>query len=544
MSVVTSQLLLSQERSISGKADQRDFTLQFTQGIHRALQIHPDAVATICDGRLQTFTGLAERVARAAGALLNLGVRAGDRVAVLSFNSDRVLENYLAVAWIAGVVNPINFRWSAEEIAFGLKDSDSCVLFVDDAFAPYAEQLMSACPKLRAVIHCGEGAAPAGCLSLEDLIAAHAAVPDVGAGGEDIFGLFYTGGTTGTPKGVLLTHSAILGSALGIIGEGAFKVGAVGLHSAPMFHLADFMMMSCLLLRGGTHVMLRAFRPDVALGLVAAHGITDLLVVPTMLQALIDHPGFGDADLTSIRSILYGAAPASEAVIDRAMRALPTVAFAQVYGMTETAATISMLRASDHTPEHRAKGRWRSAGRSFCHTRIRIVDLNGVPCATGEVGEITVRGPNVMMGYFNRPIETRDAFRTGWLHTGDLGYLDEAGYLFIVDRAKDMIITGGENVFSVEVEAAIATHPSVTTCAVIGIPDSHWGESVHAIVVLKPGAQTSQDELIAHARGLIAHFKCPKSISIVTELPISGAGKILKTELRKPFWEGKERAVN
>lgn len=520
-----------------------EFALRFTQGLHRALQSSPDAVATVYGDRTQTFRTVADRVARMAGGLRALGVRRGDCVALIALNSDRVLEYYLAVAWIGAVANALNFRWSPEELAFGLNDSGASLLVVDDAFAPLAGQLTQACPRLRTVIHCGDGPCPAGCMGLNDLIATSDPMPDVGAGGDDVFGVFYTGGTTGIPKGVLLSHANVLCSGLGLMAEGAFAPEAIGLHSAPMFHLADLMMTTCLLLRGGTHVMLPVFRPESVTALIAAYGITDLLMVPTMLQALVDHPDFAAADIRTVRSLLYGASPAAEALIARAMAAMPDVAFSQIYGMTEAAATISILRPCEHTQARRGAGLWRSAGRAFCHTLTRIVDASGVEVGPGMVGEIQVRGPNIMLGYQNRPDATQETLAGGWLRTGDLGYLDEAGYVFIVDRAKDMIITGGENVYSVEVENAVASHPAVAACAVIGIPDPQWGETIHAVVVPKAGVSVTEAEIINHCRSRIAHFKCPRSVASAPSLPISGAGKILKTELRKPFWSGKERAI-
>ncbi|MEH3118919.1 MAG: long-chain fatty acid--CoA ligase [Methylorubrum populi] len=525
-------------------AETGGFQLRFTQGLHRALQTGPDAVATLCNGRAQTFRTLADRVTRIAGALRALGVRRGDRVAILALNSDRVLEYYLAVPWIGALVVPLNFRWSTDEIIDGLTDSGARVLFVDDAFAALERPLTQACPGLRRVVFCGEGEVASGTVSLEALVRDNDPVPDAGIGGAEPFGIFYTGGTTGRAKGVVLSHANVLISAMGILGEGAYAEGAVGLHAAPMFHLADLMATACLLLRGGTHVMLPAFQPEAVAALIERHRITDLLMVPTMLQMLVDHPAFTAADTTSLHSLLYGASPASEALIDRAMRAMPDVAFGQVYGMTEAAATISILRPCDHDPARRSGGRLRSAGRGFCHTQVRTLSPDGSELGPGEVGEIAVRGPNVMVGYRDRPDDTAEALRDGWLHTGDMGYLDEAGYVFIVDRAKDMIITGGENVYSLEVENAVCGHPAVAAAAVIGIPNPDWGESIHAVVVLRPGQSLTLDELAGHCRQRITPYKCPRSLDIVERLPVSAAGKLLKTVLRRPFWEGRERAVS
>jgi acyl-CoA synthetase (AMP-forming)/AMP-acid ligase II len=517
--------------------------MQFTQGLHRAVQQKPDAVATVCNGRIKTFQELHDRVAQLAGGMRQIGIRQGDRVCILSLNSDRYLEAYLAIAWIGAVVNPANFRWSPAEIIYSLQDSECSAIFIDDTFAPHIPALRDGCPQLRTVIFCGDGETPDNAVRHEDLIAEHQPIEDLEVGGDELFGIFYTGGTTGAPKGVMLSHLNVCSSALSLLAEGALPEGAVGLHAAPMFHLADMMLITCLLLRGGEHVMLPAFKPDAVLDLVEARKISDLLLVPAMLQAVVDFPATRERDTSSIKRIMYGASPASEALLDRSMAALPTACLMQVYGMTETSAVMTALSDAMHRPEARGRNKLRSGGRSSYHVQVRIVDGDDQELPRGEVGEIIARGPNIMQGYLNKPEATAEALKGGWMHTGDMGYMDADGYVFIVDRLKDMIISGGENIYSVEVENAIAKHPSVAACAVIGIPCDDMGEKVHATVVLKPGATLDQDALYAHCKNLIAGYKCPRSSDVTDALPISGAGKILKTELRKPYWEGKSRAV-
>lgn len=518
--------------------------MQFTQGLHRAVQQQPDAVATVCNGRIHSFGELHGRVARLAAGLKALGIRRGDRICVLALNSDRYLEAYLAIAWIGAVVNPANFRWSTAEIVYSMKDSESVALFVDDAFAPQIEPLLEGCMFLRRVIYMGDAETPADAHSHEALIADNEPIDDLEVSGDELFGIFYTGGTTGAPKGVMLSHLNICSSALSLLAEGALPEGAVGLHAAPMFHLADMMLITCLLLRGGEHVMLPVFKPDAVLDLIEQRKLSDLLLVPAMLQVLIDHPATQARDTSSVKRIMYGASPASEALLDRAMAALPSASLMQVYGMTETAAVMTVLPFAQHTAEGRARSnKLRSGGRGSFHVQVRIVDGDDRELPRGEVGEIIARGPNVMQGYLNKAEATREALRGGWMHTGDMGYMDTDGYVFIVDRLKDMIISGGENIYSVEVENAIAKHPAVAATAVIGIPDADMGEKVHAAVVLKPGATLTQDELYAHCKTLIAGYKCPRSLELREALPISGAGKVLKTELRKPHWVGQERAV-
>ncbi len=517
--------------------------MYLTLGLHRALQHHPHAVATTFRGRRRTFAELGQRVAKLAAALQAQGMRAGDRVAMLSLNSDRYLEYYLAVFWGGGVVNPINIRWSPAEIAYSLDDCDTAMLLVDDTFVPMVPELRSQSKALRTVIHAGEGETPAGMLPYEGMLAAADPVPDAMRSGDDLAGILYTGGTTGIPKGVMLSHASLFSNALNMLAEGAIADHCVGLHAAPMFHVADVTLMLAILSRGGTHAFLPTFTPAEALEVIARERVTDTLLVPTMIQMLVDHPSVKAHDTSSLRLIQYGASPISEAVLGRAFAALPGVAFMQLYGMTELSPVAAVLPPFFHTPEGRKMGKLRAAGRATFYAEVRIVDVEGREVPRGSAGEVVARGAGVMKGYWNKPAETAAAIRDGWMHTGDGGYMDEDGFVFIVDRIKDMIVTGGENVYSVEVENALAKHPAVAMCAVIGIPDEKWGESVHAVIVLKPGAQATEDEVKTHCKDLIAGYKCPRSVEFRSELPLSGAGKLLKYKLRERFWEGESRSV-
>ncbi|WP_033289258.1 acyl-CoA synthetase [Amycolatopsis jejuensis] len=501
-----------------------------TQGLHRAVQQTPGTVMTICGKRTRTAAEVADRVARLAGALRDLGVQDGDRVAMLALNSDRYHEYLLAVPWAGGVLNLVNIRWSAAEIAYSLEDSGTTVLLVDDTFAAMVPTLRAAYPKLTTVIHTGEGPAPEGALSYEDLIADASPAADARRGGDDLVGVFYTGGTTGFPKGVKLSHTNLIASTLGTAASGyACGPGTRLLHVAPMFHLADLAMWTMVTTLGGTHVFLPAFTPAGTAAAIAEHRITSTLLVPTMIQLLIDQPGLADYDLTSLTSVVYGASGIPQPVLERAMAALPDTSFTQAYGMTELSPVATLLSPDDHqTPEL-----LRSAGRAAPHAEVRIVDVDDTELPRGEVGEIAVRGAHVMLGYWEKPEETAAAIRDGWMHTGDAGYMDAAGYVFVVDRIKDMIITGGENVYSAEVENALARHPAVASCTVIGVPDPDWGERVHAVVVLTPDAQVTADELRAYCKEFIAGYKSPRSVEFVDALPVSGAGKILKRELRR-----------
>jgi acyl-CoA synthetase (AMP-forming)/AMP-acid ligase II len=518
--------------------------MYLTQSLHRAVQQRPNHLAVRFGKRTRTFEQLGDRVARLAGALQSLGLGAGDRVAMLSLNSDRYLEYLMAVPWAGGVLNPCNVRWSAQEILYSLADSGSAMLLVDDTFVPLAKQIRAAGCAVRTWIYCGDDSAPADMHSYEDLMAAASAVADAGRRDSDLAGIFYTGGTTGSPKGVMLSHANLGWSAMAMMAEGLGPAGATYLHAAPMFHLADIGLAAPHWMQGNTHSIVPAFSADAVLDTIERDGVTHVLLVPTMVQLLVDRLAAAprQRDLSSLQTIVYGAAPMAEALLDRATAALPQVEFVQAYGMTELAPLATINPALRRGPGGRPDKRLATGRASPC-VELRVVDANGREVPRGVVGEIAVRGPNVMLGYWNKPIHSVEVLRDGWLHTGDGAFMDNEGYITIVDRMKDMIISGGENVYSAEVENAVLKHPAVAQCAVIGIPSEHWGEAVHAVLVLRPGMTATQEEIIAHAKSLIAGYKCPRSMQVVDSLPLSGPGKVLKTKLREPFWADHDRQV-
>jgi long-chain acyl-CoA synthetase len=517
--------------------------VNITHGLRRALQVNPNGLAIVCDERRRNWREIGERVARLASAIRRLGANDGDRIAVLSLNSDRYLELYLAVGWAGAVIVPLNIRWSPLENEDAMRDCRAEILFVDKAFAPVGTTLAKAIPGLKLVYTDG-GSPPAGMANYEMLIAQSEPIPDAMRKRDDLAGIFYTGGTTGRSKGVMLSHGNLMANALNALGEGLWPGTSVYLHAAPMFHLANGAAMYSVLLSGGSNVVIQGFTPDGVAGAIQKERVTDVLLVPTMIQMFVDHPTLRSYDLSSLRRISYGASPISDAVLMRAMKALPNTEFTQAYGMTELSPIATLLHWKEHIGDGRNKGRHRAAGRATLGCEVKIVDADDKVVPSGTVGEIAVRGDVVMMGYWERPEETARAVIDGWMHTGDGGYMDDDGFVYVVDRVKDMIISGGENVYSAEVENALAQHPAVAQCAVIGIPSERWGEQVHAVVVLKSGTTTTPEGLMEFCKTLIAGYKCPRSVDISSvPLPLSGAGKVLKRELRKPYWENRERRV-
>ncbi|GAA5235379.1 long-chain-fatty-acid--CoA ligase [Verticiella sediminum] len=518
--------------------------MSLTQGVHRAVQQSADKIATVFGERRRSYAQLAERAARLAGGLQALGVAAGDRVAMLALNSDRYLEYFVGTWWAGAAVNPLNTRWSAVEMAYALRDCDTQVLFVDEAHAGMLADVRAQAPCVRTVIHVGEGAAPAGTLAYEDWLAAAPPAPDACAAWDSLAAILYTGGTTGFPKGVMLSHMNLWSSAIARMAQFEVPRSSVTLLVPPLFHTAALGRFVSQLVVGGTSVVSAMFRPEAVMRTIAEEGVNDIMLVPSMIQMMLDDPSFGAHDLSGLERIAYGASPMSMGLLERAMAAWPHAGFYHAYGMTETAPVISINPPANHTPRARERGLHRSAGRASYAVEVRIVDAEGREVPRGTVGEIVARGPNVMMGYWKQPEATAEALRDGWMHTGDGAYMDDEGYLYVVDRIKDMIVTGGENVYSAEVESVLSRHPDVSQCAVIGVPDERWGERVHAVVVPRAGANIDLEALREFCRERLAGYKLPRSLDAVDELPMSPAGKVLKQVLRKPYWSGRERNVN
>jgi long-chain acyl-CoA synthetase len=491
--------------------------------LRRAKQFHGSGIASYREqGPItcpMTWSEFYDRVHRAAAYLRDLGIQKGDRVAVWMLNSHEYLELYYATAIAGIVIVPLNTRWHETDVDFTLRDSGSIALIVDDRFAPSVASLAHA-PR---VIYAGQGACPAGMTSYGYSESQHTFdEPDE----QDLVGLFYTSGTTGGPKGVMLTHRNLWSNLLHSMLANIRK--AVWLHSAPMFHLADLGAVYTITSTGGTHCFLPTFDPEECMRLIERYRVTDTVLVPTMLNMVIHSPSFSKYDLSSLVTFLYGASPMPIPLISTAMAKLPATHFRQGYGLTEASPLLTVLDYEDHSGAAVT-----SAGKPVFGTEVRVVDDADRDVPVGQSGEIVARGANIMKGYWNRPEITAEVLRGNWLHTGDMGKFDENGFLYILDRKKDMIKPGGENVYTPEVESMVAAHPAVLEVAVIGVADVKWGEAIRAVVARRPGAELSEEDLIAWCRERMTHFKCPSSVVFVDALPKGGTGKIQKSVLRE-----------
>src|SRR5690554_6684046 len=484
--------------------------MQATNLLKQAIHCNADGVATVFGTRRRTWREVGERVPRIAAAFRELGIRDGAFVATLAMNSDRYLEMFFAVPWAGGCFAPMNVRWSAHENLFALQDCDAVVLCVDDAFIEQGQQLRHSFPGLKAVVHIGDEPTPEGMLSYEELISMHPPMEDADRKNESLYSVFYTGGTTGQPKGVALTHSALSQAAIAWLAMLPDVEALSFAYVGGFFHFSGASPVHYITMAGGTHVVLPKFDPLLMMQAIHEHKVTNAVMVPTIVNMLISHPEFDKYDLSSLRTCVYGGSPMPEALMAAAAAKLPNLRFYQIYGMTETGGFATMLRWRDHVFSGPKAERIRSCGQPAPGVEVKIVSPEGKALPPRQMGEIVMRSDYLMSGYLGKPSQTDEVLREGWMYSGDAGYLDEDGYLYIGDRVKDMIVTGGENVYSIEVERAIFQHPGVREAAVIGIPSKEWGEQVHAVVVLKPDTTVTEEELIAHCRALIGGYKCPK----------------------------------
>ena len=514
--------------------------MRLTQGLRRAIQVRPNGIATIDGARQRSWREVGERVARFAGALRFLGVNPGDRVAVLAYNCDAYYEAYFAILSAGGVIVPLNTRLGQSELQLQLEHAGASVLLFGVEFEGKVGELRRNATASRIYIGIDGAQEPAD-HALENLIAAHEPLAELTGSDEDLAGIYYTSGTSGAPKGVMLTHRNLTAIAVNLIMTTKVDEDCVNLHCAPMFHLGDIGIFMITMV-AGTHVFVRQLNEATILDVIEKHRVTHAFTVPAAIDRMAKHPRATTADLSSLRVLGYGGAPMPPASCDIARARFPGIDMAQGFGLTEMGCH-TFLGPRYHREDASAE-KLKSIGQVSFGFEVRIVDAEDREVPRRTVGEIVGRGDNVMAGYWKQPEETAKVLRNGWLHTQDAGFMDEDGFVYITDRLRDMIITGAENVYSLEVEGVISRQAAVDECAVIGVPDERWGERVHAIIVLKAGAQLDFATLDAFCREHIAAYKCPKSFDIREErLPRSAAGKVLKRELRAPYWQGKDRLV-
>jgi long-chain acyl-CoA synthetase len=500
-------------------------TTTLVSPLRRAVHVGADRPSVTCGDERLTYADTWERCRRLADALYGLGLERGDRVAIVGANCHRYLELYMGVPAAGLVVVPLNARHTESELRYALKDSGTRVLFTHLDASGLRDTVAH-------VFDMGE--------EYETLLASAepADLPE-DVDETDLAGLFYTGGTTGASKGVMLTHRNLVANAMHYGMCWSFGPDTRWLVIAPLFHAAGSIAVLSTVWSAGQHVVLPAFDPARALDLIEEHRINATLVVPTMLAAMTDEQFRNPRDVSSLEHLAHGGSPIATETLRRAHEAFPNTHLMHLYGATETAPIATTLPNEELLLD---RPQARSCGQPAVGVDVIVVDGDGARVPVGEVGEVSIRGANVMAGYWNKPAETAAALIDGWYRTGDLGYQDGEGYLFLVDRAKDMIVSGGENVYCSEVEEALYRHPAVEEAAVFGIPDPRWGEAVHAVVI--PRSEVTAEELIAHCRGLIADYKVPKAIDVRDEpLPKSGAGKVLKRELRAPYWDNNEVQV-
>jgi long-chain acyl-CoA synthetase len=502
--------------------------LRVADVIRRQAAQRGEVVAIRHAGRTLTYRELDERSNRLAQALLAAGVGRDSRVAHLARTGPEVIELLFATSKIGAVLVPLNWRLAVPELTRIVADAGAPVLIAGGAFAGAAAAVAGALPAPPRVVEVGP--------DYERWIAGQDPIDPGGRGASgDTVVQMYTSGTTGVPKGVLTTHRN-LAAAAETSPRWGFDADTVSLTPLPMFHIGGIGWAFLGLWNGATTILVSEFEPEAVLALFERERVTNAVLVPTMLQSLTAVPTAAERDFSALRSIAYGASPITTPVLKAALRTFRCSLFG-VYGLTETTGAAVQLDAADHDPDGPREYLLRSVGRPYPWVELRIVDpVTQAACGPHQVGEVWLRAPNVMAGYFNRAEETAATLTAdGWLRTGDGGYLDEGGYLFLTDRIKDMIVSGGENVFPVEVEEALAQHPAVDQVAVIGVPDERWGETVKALVVLRAGADASADELTAFARERLAGYKLPRSFAFVGHLPRTPSGKVLKRELRERF---------
>jgi long-chain acyl-CoA synthetase len=508
---------------------------------------YPGKRAIVDPPKVFTWKEVNERVNRLAHALIALGCRKGDRVALLTYNSSEYIESIFACAKAGLMYVPLNFRLSPQELEYILRDSSPTTLLFGEDFSHIASNLRSTLP----LNYIGIGNRPEWATAYESMIEAGspAEPPEDLVSEEDPAEIFYTSGTTGLAKGVVHTHRARLEGARTCVIDGELNHDDVYLLNVPAIcHAAGWVWVLANAYVGGSIVVsrLRGFDPEIVLKTIQDYSITNLQLVPMTIMEVIAVPGIKKYDCSSLRMIFYATAPMPAGPLKKALNLFGNI-FMQPYGLTETGPNVTCLRKKEHTisglSDDEGARRIKSCGRPCYGVLVKLVDEKGQEVPPHTVGEIAVKSGDVMTGYWNNEEETGKVFKDGWLHTGDLATYDEDYFIYLVDRKKDMIISGGLNIYPAEVERVLYEHPTVSQCAVIGVPDDRWGEAVKAFVVLRPGQETSETELIEFCRQSLASYKKPKSVEFVRELPRNPQGKILKKVLREKYWSERERKI-
>jgi len=511
--------------------------------LYRAVDLYGKKEGIVSGPCRFSYAQFGERCERLAAGLRTLGVTPGDRVAYLSFNNHQLLEGYFGVPLLRAIVMPLNVRLTLAELTGILNHAEPRVLIYESDFAPLVEHLHQACPGVQHWVEIGQ--------PYEELMS-HGRLdrPDVFSFNEsEIAELFYTSGSTGTPKGVMLSHRTLYMHALYVAGTFYHNDTAVELHTIPLFHANGWGRPQAATMNGLKQVMVRRFDPPQVLRMIQEERATGMSMVPTMAVALLNCAELGSFDVSSVEAVMVGGAASSPELVARLEQAFPGATVVSGYGLTETSPVASSARDKSTVPyandedrqRHRASTGWPLPG---CEIRVVDPHMKDVPRDMESIGEIIIRGDLVMDGYYKEPQATAAVMTGGWLHTGDMAVWDEENYLLIKDRQKDIIISGGENISSIEVERAIAAHPAILECAVVSAPDPQWGEVPAAFVVLKPGQEVGEEQLCEFLRARIAKFKMPRRFEFTTKaLPKTGTGKIIKRELREAFWQGKEKRI-
>jgi acyl-CoA synthetase (AMP-forming)/AMP-acid ligase II len=515
-----------------------------TDVLRRNRALRPEVPAMIFEGRTITYGEFDERTNKTANMLASCGIAKEDRVAILSKNCPEYVEFYFANGRLGSVSVPLNFRLAPAELEYIINDSEATGLLVSDEYVDTIAGIRDRLPKVRHFF-C-TGAAKEGWIDYDgEVAAASSAPPQSEVHEDDLLYQMYTSGTTGRPKGAMISHRNAITNVLQVSLENPLGEGDRGLIVAPLYHAAAGIVALSLISHGATAVIMRDFVPDQVLDIFGQERITHALLVPAMILFLLGMPDVEKADFSALRMVMYGASPIPAEVLRKAM-AVFQCGFFQAFGQTEAVAVLTILSAADHelAKDPANEALLTSCGREAFGTEVRVVDENDEEVATGELGEIIARGDQVMRGYWNLPEASASTLKNGWLHTGDIGAKDERGYIFIMDRIKDMIVSGGENVYPREIEEVLFTHPEIADATVIGVPSDKWGEDVKAVVVRKPDSDVSEEAIIAYCGERLAGYKRPRSVDFVDALPKNPSGKVLKRELREPYWGDKARKVN